>query len=430
MHNLCVHQEKQLCVGCGVCAGICNAITMKSDTYGFYYPEVNLEKCVHCGKCVSICPMRLREQDMNILGEECWKETGLSHRKETGYYLGVYEGIMPEYRPTSASGGFCTALLCELLNRNLVQSVYCAWQNHDADRFFISKRITTCDELKKCSGSAYYPIEISETVRSIRQNHEKTAIVCLPCQAAALRLEMKKDKHLRESIVFIIGLVCGGLPGKGMVEYIASDLDIDIHGVSRITFREKDAGVRCNNCQIKFYQDERQIAVSRYHGESFGFVYLNHILHNRGCDTCTDIFAEQADAVFGDAWFDENKQNELGTSICITRNPILNQIMRELGAKESNIDRMIQAQSNVGLINKKKTLSNYYRKYFKNQGYAVEAKEENAPKMKTYIRVILNEKLADRNRNAWHRYKSGKLPFDKLKKEWQRNIAWKKKARL
>ena len=274
MCNQCVHQEKQLCVGCGVCAGICNAIQMKSDAYGFYYPDVNLEKCVHCGKCVSICPMRLSEQDKNILGEECWKDKELPYRKETGYYLGAYEGIVPELRLTSASGGFCTALLCELLNRNLVQSVYCAWQNHDADRFFISKRITTCEELKKCSGSAYYPIEISETVRSIRQNNEKTAIVCLPCQATALRLEMKKDKHLRESVAFIIGLVCGGVPGKGMVEYIASDLDIDIHEVSRITFREKDAGIRCNNCQIKFYQDEREVAVSRFHGESFGFHWL------------------------------------------------------------------------------------------------------------------------------------------------------------
>lgn len=430
MHNQCVHQKKQLCVGCGVCAGICDAIQMKSDSFGFYYPDINTEKCVHCGKCVSVCPMLLGDEKRMKLEKECWKNEEISYRMETGYYRGAYEGEIARYRPTSASGGFCTALLIELLKRSLVQSIYCAKQENDIERFFVSERITTSEELQKSSGSAYYPIEISQTLRSIRQNDEKTAIVCLPCQATAIRLAMQKDKRLRDRIVFIIGLVCGGIPGKSMVEYIASDLNIDKQQITRITFREKDKGIRCNNCQIKFYCGENEIAVSRFHGESFGFVYLNHILHNRGCDTCTDIFAEQADAVFGDAWFDENKPNEMGTSICITRNSVLDQIMKDIGAEVSNIDRMILAQSNVGLINRKKRLSYYYKKYYKQHGYVIDTDDEKTPNKKTYIRVFLNETLADRNRKSWLLYKENRISFNQLKKKWRQNILLKKKAKL
>lgn len=102
-------------MGCGVCAGICDAIQMKSDSFGFYYPDINTEKCVHCGKCVSVCPMLLCDEKRMELEKECWKNQKISYRMETGYYRGAYEGEIARYRPTSASGGFCTALLIELL---------------------------------------------------------------------------------------------------------------------------------------------------------------------------------------------------------------------------------------------------------------------------------------------------------------------------
>ena len=430
MSNQFVHHSKQLCVGCGVCAGMCDAIKMKTDEFGFYYPEVDQTVCVQCGKCVSICPMRLSNQDAEKLEKTCLQNENLSYRVETGHYLGTYEGVISQYQNTSASGGYCTSLLCELLSRKLVKSVYCARKNADQDRFFVSKRVTSCEELRRCSGSAYYPIEISETINYIRNNREKTAIVCLPCQATALRLAMKKDKVLKDSIVFLIGLVCGGIPGKGMVEYIARDLSCDLKEVTNISFREKDSGIKCNNCQIKFYHDDRQIAVSRYHGESFGFVYLNHILHNKGCNTCTDIFAEEADAVFGDAWFDENRSKELGTSICITRNPVLDEIMRDLGAGASTIDRMILAQSNVGLITRKKQFSHYYRWYYGKKGYAIDVDSKKVTNRKKQCRVILEELFANGTRRAWLDYKVGKIHFPKLKKKWEKNIEWKRRCHL
>lgn len=428
MINQYVHQKKQLCTSCGVCAGICTAITMHTDTFGHYYPKVDQTKCIYCGKCMSVCPMRLGEEEKERLNCECWKMEDLPYKLETGYYLGTYEGAIPEYRNKSASGGFCSALLCELLNKKYVQSVYTACANNDSEKYFISKRLTTCDEVNASRGSAYYPIEISETLRSIQRLKEKTAIVCLPCQATAIRQAMKKNKVLKESIRFIIGLVCGGMPGKSMVEYIANDMHCDLQHITKISFREKNQGIKCNNCQIKLYNGESEECVSRYHnGESFGFVYLNHILHNPSCNTCTDIFAEQADAVFGDAWFDENKMNELGTSICITRNPILDQLMKEMKIRESTIERMIEAQKSVGLIEAKKRLSFYYKDYYQKKGYSLEENKNLKLSRKTQIRVALREWFAEKNRKSWSLYKAGVISFSQLKKRWYRMISLKKR---
>lgn len=430
-----VLSTKQLCIGCGICAGICGkeAIVMGENEYGQYFPIIDELQCVSCGKCIAVCPMRISEKERKQIDIELWNNRmqNEKYRQETGFYINAYEGFFPKYRMTSASGGFCSALLCALLEYGMIQSIYCISKNHDSNNFFVSKRITSCNDVLKCSGSAYYPIELSETLKEIKKRNEKTAIVCLPCQATALRYAMKKDKALQDSIQYIIGLICGGVPGKSMVEYIAKTKGCELDEFDKITFREKDSGIQANNCQIKFYKNNHEVAVSRYHhGDAYGFVYLNKILHYKGCNICADIYAEQADIVFGDAWFDENRTNEWGTSICITRNRDLDDIMKKLGAKESSIDRMILAQRNVGLIYNKKKLAYQYKETYRKHGYALGEYTRKDISWKLKIIVFLRELMADANRKEWKKYKEGRITFNQLNKNWHTIIKWKKRIGL
>ena len=51
--------KKQDCCGCTACAAICpkDAIIMKEDKEGFFYPTVDKENCIDCGACEKVCPI-------------------------------------------------------------------------------------------------------------------------------------------------------------------------------------------------------------------------------------------------------------------------------------------------------------------------------------------------------------------------------------
>ena len=50
--------EYKDCCGCGVCHEICpkNAISMKTDEYGYVYASIDNDTCIDCGKCRNVCP--------------------------------------------------------------------------------------------------------------------------------------------------------------------------------------------------------------------------------------------------------------------------------------------------------------------------------------------------------------------------------------
>ena len=52
-----LYENKENCCGCSACYAICpvNAIAMKTDDEGFWYPEIDGTKCVCCYKCQHVC---------------------------------------------------------------------------------------------------------------------------------------------------------------------------------------------------------------------------------------------------------------------------------------------------------------------------------------------------------------------------------------
>ena len=425
---------KHLCAGCGICAGICPHITMAEDDLGLLFPKVD-SSCVGCGKCIKACPMLISKSDRLLIQQEAFEENGCLYKHETGYYLKCYEGYVVKNRNQCASGGLCSALLAELLDKNIVDMIYCAGTTGSHEALFTYQAIYSSDEVLSHARSAYYPISIDEVIKQIRQSESKVAIVCLPCQATAVRALMKSDRILRRNIKYIIGLVCGGVPGKGMIEYIAEKKSINMQDVSRVSFREKDEGIRCNNCQIKLYNhNEVLLGVSRYHGEEFGFVYFNKIFHYKACLCCDDIFAESADVVFGDGWFDEYKTNEYGTSICIVRNKEIDLCIKCISEKadihETNIDRMVLAQSNVYLIQQKKGSSGIYKKLYALEGYHLPNDFGEQYPWKQVVKIWLTKKCGKELKRQWIRYKKKQISFVTADKRLHRIISIEKRMHL
>lgn len=424
-----IGEIKHLCTGCGICAGMCKHIEIYDDAFGFYRPKVK-NSCVECGKCVSVCPAitPYREEDIPFC-----KDSRLGYDFNTGYYIACYDGYVESNRRNCASGGMCSELLISLLKYQQVDAVYCAVSNDDAHKFYVCGRLTTEEEIRRNARSAYYPIEISEALKSIRNRDEKIAIVCLPCQAKALRLAMKQDLKLRHNIKYIIGLVCGGLPGKAMVEYIAKTKKIEIDEIKKITFREKDDEIRCNNCQLKMYDEDGILKVtSRYHGESFGFAYFNKLFYSESCWVCDDVFAEYADVVFGDAWYKENIPNTLGTSICITRNAELDELICEMGENIHRVDvaKVVEAQRNVSVVGKKKHLSAGFARIYRKKGFSVSNRLEEKLGLKDKIKCQLYLLFFNYNKNLWMDYRMGNISFNTLDQKYHRSVKMKKRIHL
>ena len=424
-----VDEIKHLCASCGVCAGMCKYIEMEDDLFGLYRPMVK-EGCIKCGRCVSVCPEIIPYEEADIPFSA---DSGFKYDSNTGFYLSCYDGYVENHRHDCASGGMCSELLVMLLKRNIVDAIYCAVSHEDSHKLYTLSRVTTEEEIRRNARSAYYPIEISEALDTIRKLDESVAIVCLPCQAKALRLAMKQDLKLNNCIKYIIGLVCGGLPGKAMVEYIAKTNRVDINEIKRITFREKDEDIKCNNCQIKLYDRTGELRVtSRFHGESFGFAYLNKLFYNESCWVCDDAFAEYADVVFGDAWYKENTPNDLGTSICLTRNLEIDKLIRTMGKSIQSVDveKIIDAQRNVGVIEKKKRQSIGFADVYRNKGYEVSNHIENMLDFKTKIKCRLYILFYNHDKKLWERYKTNNISFSKLDKKYHRSVKLRKRMHL
>ena len=57
-----LYERKEHCFGCYACVNACptNAISMKCDEEGFFYPVIDAKTCVRCRKCEKTCPKKDR----------------------------------------------------------------------------------------------------------------------------------------------------------------------------------------------------------------------------------------------------------------------------------------------------------------------------------------------------------------------------------
>ena len=54
------------CTGCGACVSVCSkqALSLRSNREGFYYPELNAKLCVDCKLCEKVCHCLNTNEDL------------------------------------------------------------------------------------------------------------------------------------------------------------------------------------------------------------------------------------------------------------------------------------------------------------------------------------------------------------------------------
>ena len=357
-----------ICIGCGMCAYICplNMIKMKFNEYGEYKPNIE-DDCINCGLCLEVCPFYYKSLNEDELSEVKYaKIENIKYLDPIGYYLNTYVGysMVNDHRKDGASGGLTTWILENLLSNGIVDYIICVSTNSNPKKLYKYKIFNNIESIRESSGSAYYPIEMSEILKKVKNKEAKYAVVGLPCFIKAMDLVKKKDKLLNERILLNIGLVCGQLKNTQFTSYIAKLAGIK-NDIKKVKFRNKSKAKLANNYFYRF-SDINGNKKEIFWNEGINKIWINRWFTLGACNYCDDIFAEIADVTLMDAWLAEYEKNWEGTNLLIVRNPLIDKLLNngvnedQINIKKISIKEIIKSQ--LGTINiKRKQIS--YRLY-------------------------------------------------------------------
>ena len=353
---------KGWCIGCGMCAAVCprNRLEIRWNERGEYNP-VEVDGCADCGKncslCYQVCPAHGNTKNETEIGREWYGNVkGIQHTDETGYYLSSYVGYSDknDHRKNGASGGMATWTLETLLETGAIDAVAAVGRTTDPDKLFEFKICKTSEDIRACSRSAYYPVEISQVIRHILGNDGTYAIIGLPCVCKAIRLAQDKFPKLKQRIKYLLGLTCGHQCSKFFAEYSCALGGGNPHELKEFIFRKKDLTQPASNLAMYFRSGEGKDLVSRQvlWSDGVGFAYVNGYFQLPGCFYCDDIFAECADAVFMDAWLPEYSKKPEGHSLVLVRDfridEYLQKVIRnDLPIAQLPVEKVIQSQQGV-----------------------------------------------------------------------------------
>lgn len=409
-----------LCIGCGLCAGICppEVLKMEFNAYGEYIPIEFREGCLpKCNLCLQTCPFWDQSDNESTLAHSLFNnEPEIAHATETGYVLQSFAGysMSDAQRHNGASGGLTTWLLQTLLKKEMVDRIIAVEPTGDAEKLFQFAVFHNPQELQKSSRSAYYPVEMSEVIKEVLQHEARYVIVGLPCFLKAIRLAMRHNRRLRRRIVFLVGLVCGQTKSTFFSEYLCASCGGEPEALDSVQFRTKDYQQQsANQFNVSFtYQagDKKVSSSMPWHGKPGRAWSLGWFKPN-ACNFCDDIFAEVADVSFMDAWLERYMQDNRGTNFALIRNPLILKLFREsqqnkeIFLEEIPVEDVIQSQRPV--IDFKRDQLSQRLEYGRLAKLPVPTKRISAEKISlgARFRLWIEKYTQKESKETWRRYR-------------------------
>ncbi|HQH99622.1 MAG TPA: Coenzyme F420 hydrogenase/dehydrogenase, beta subunit C-terminal domain, partial [Spirochaetota bacterium] len=306
-----------------------------------------------CSACLSACPFAPGNPDEDEIGRDLFAaHADMSHDPILGFYRGTYAGysVSADLRENGASGGLATWIVETMLRTGSIDTVLCVGQHGGAGRLFSYSAVSDPGDVRRSSRSAYYPVELSEALRLIGTTPGRYAVSALPCVAKGIRLAASKRKSIRERLIAIIGLTCGQMKSAYFTGYMAARAGLT--GPPRlVNFRGKDREGTADNFHFMFQGDNDTKKISWLDGPSEA--WTNRWFSLNSCRFCDDIFAEVADVSLMDAWLPEYVTDPRGTNLVITRNPIIDELLRngllrgEIALQNIPPEQVIRSQGSV-----------------------------------------------------------------------------------
>lgn len=318
-----------LCIGCGGCvaqSGEARA-RMAWDRHGQLKPELGLKGAAF-GR---ICPFAAGARNEDEIAATLYPGA-LHDDRLIGRFQAAYVGHAGEggFRASGSSGGMVSWMAAELLRRGLVDGIahVLPADPQTEGRFFRYAISRSEAEIRGGARSRYYPVDLSDVLRTIRRTPGRYAVVGIPCFIKAVNLLRAEEPVFRERIVCTLGLFCGHMKSARFVESLAWQAGLEPAAVTGVDYRVKTPERPAN-----WYRARLALADGNDREKDWWHLadgdWGAGFFQNSACNYCDDVVAETADIAFGDAWVEPYSSDGRGTNVVVVRRSDLDVLLRE-----------------------------------------------------------------------------------------------------
>ncbi|HHO57470.1 MAG TPA: coenzyme F420 hydrogenase [Thermoplasmatales archaeon] len=222
---------------------------------------------------------------------------------ENIYVVAATEKVQPK---RTAAGGGITALLCYLIDNNMIDGAATSARDVEGlgGRIVVAR---TREEIIRTAGNEWQVLPFTNKLMETIENEDlkKVAVVGLPCQIHFIR-QMKTfplvESNFGNRVQFLISLFCyGTFAHESILNYIKEKHGMDISSIKEIKVSQKS---------VKF-MGEKTLEIP--FGELSKYIHM-------GCLMCPD---------YTGAFSDISAGNIGGKTIMIVRNKMSEEILRE-----------------------------------------------------------------------------------------------------
>src|SRR5690242_379879 len=214
-----------LCIGCGSCVAGSAAGRMQWDAHGFLTPQGPAEWLERPSDTFSRqCPFSPAAADEDQIAAERFPAAPNADGR-IGRFEAAYVGHAAEtpFRPNGSSGGLTSWVAAELLRTGAIDAIaHVAPMDAKSSGGHFAYRVSrSLEELNQGAKSRYYPIELSGVLDEIRATPGRYGVIGIPCFIKAIHLLRRIDPVVRERVAHTLGLFCGHMKSRAMVESFA-----------------------------------------------------------------------------------------------------------------------------------------------------------------------------------------------------------------
>lgn len=328
--------RSDLCIGCGACVGMSQPgqADMTWDARGQLRPRPRSDRGWdrHGSETFArTCPFSPQAANEDAIAETHFPAARHAHpllgRFEQAYVGHAAEG---DFRRWGSSGGMVSWTAAELLRQGLVDGVAHVAPHDPAEGagYFGYRISRSLDDVRGGAKSRYHPIHLADVIREVRAVPGRYAIVGVPCFIKAIQLLRREDPLLRDRIAFTLGLFCGHMKSRRLVDSFAWQLGAPVEAVETVDYRLKDESRPANWYTAHLtLRDGRRLWKDWWHlaDGDWGAGFFQ----NPACNMCDDVVAETADIAFGDAWIEPYSSDGRGTNVVLVRSRLVAKLIEQ-----------------------------------------------------------------------------------------------------